>query len=215
MPKRKRRLRKKNRKENVLDFIKKIWESRITWILIAFFFGYILKPYLDPIFLPAISEKPELSIKVFQSHASYYNGENVFGVTWNSSYAEYLVTIQQNMSKAKSTTIEDTCIVFDFNATVLAIHEEKIMGVTNPSIDTPEITSNIDVKSLQIIVEFQRLIPGGVCGFAVIVNPAFEGSFFRSIIIPENSYSGNYFYDARGIRVKKSISGSIPAPRES
>ncbi|MEM3726610.1 MAG: hypothetical protein QXK98_07105 [Candidatus Bathyarchaeia archaeon] len=61
-----------------------------------------------------------------------------------------------------------------------------------------------------MILEIEELRPGGVYSFALVIDPYFQGSTFRSEIGPENSYFGHYYYSAKGIRVKKVISGDIP-----
>lgn len=54
----------------------------------------------------------------------YQAGDRVYNITWEDRYVEYVVMVQQNMEKAKFTPIEDIHIVFDFNSSVLAAHEE-------------------------------------------------------------------------------------------
>ncbi|MGB9684771.1 MAG: hypothetical protein ACPL1Z_07590 [Candidatus Bathyarchaeales archaeon] len=112
-------------------------ESRLAWALFSFFLGYFLKIYLDPIILPAISEKPELSVQIFRSHAPYQAGDRVYNITWDDRYIEYIIMVQQNMEKAKSTPIEDIHIIFDFNSSVLTVHVESKADVVNPIIQIP------------------------------------------------------------------------------
>ena len=132
------RIKRRRHEKGIKVFAKKVWESRLAWALFSFFLGYFLKIYLDPIILPAISENPELAIQVFRSNAPYQAGDRIYNnITWNDRYVEYIVMIQQNMEKAKSTPIEDIHITFDFNSSVLTVHEEAKIEVTNPSIQLP------------------------------------------------------------------------------
>lgn len=159
-----------------------------------------------------LSENPELSIQVFPSHAPYQVGDSVNNITWDSRYIEYIVTIQQDMTKAKSTSIEDVHIAFDFNSSVFAVREEEQVEMSNPSIRIPFVTAVglTDIKSLQVIFELGELRPGGLCSFSVIVDPHFQGSTFRSEGGFEKAFFGHYYYQARGIRIEKTTSGNIP-----
>ncbi|MEM1566701.1 MAG: hypothetical protein QW510_06450 [Candidatus Bathyarchaeia archaeon] len=119
--------------------------------------------------------------------------------------------VQQNMEKAKFTPIEDIHIVFDFNSSVLAVHEEEKVNIVDPLIQLPFIQSiPIEIKPLQVILEIEELRPEGRYSFAVVVDPYFQGSAYRSEVIPEKTFFGYYYYSAKGVRVKKTISGNIP-----
>lgn len=185
--------------------------------------GILFDAFLRPIILPIIAEKPELKINVFRSHAPYKNGTDVRGIIWESRYAEYIVMIQQDMSKAKSTPVENIYLVFDFNAAILAVHQDRIEGVTNPSIrigggllvvGDGKIMS--DVRYCELLVDLENLKPGGLCALAPIVDPGYEGSLARLHIVPNptSRYFGSYQYNAHGVSVKKTVSGDIPGSRQ-
>lgn len=211
-----------NMKEKVKRILKPTSE-KLVWLIIGALLSPIIAAYIRPIVLPILHpEKPELKIDVFQSHAPYKNGTNVHGIIWNSFYAEYIIMIQCDMSKAKSTPIEDIYLVFDFDAAILTAYEDRIEGVTNPSIrigggvtivGDGEIIA--DIKYCELIVDLEKLKPGGLCALAVIINPKYEGSLARLHIVPNptSRYFGSYRYDAWGVMVKKSVSGDIPSPR--
>ena len=130
--------------------------------------------------------------------------------------------IQQNMSKAKSTTLENVYLVFDFNAAIISVRQERIEGVTNPSIKigggvliigNGQVLTDV-IKYCELIVDIENLKPGGLCSLSVIVNPTYKGSLARSHIVPNPTrrYFGSFEYDAFGVRVKKNVSGDIPQP---
>lgn len=201
---RRTRLKEKTRIWGVL-----IW---LIGLIIGTVLGIVFDSYLRPVIMPMIAEKPELSIKVFQSHAPYQN----------ESYVEYVIMIQQNMSKAKSTTLENVYLVFDFNASILSARQERIEGVTNPSIrigggviivaDGQVLT---DIKYCELIVDIENLKPGGLCSLSVIIDPTYKGNLARSHITPNPTrrYFGSFEYDAFGVKVKKDVSGDIPEPQ--
>jgi hypothetical protein len=192
----------------------RVWEI-VIWLfglVIGTVLGIVFDAHLRPILMPMIAEKPELSINVFQSHVPYQN----------QSYVEYVIMIQQNMSKAKSTTLENIYLVFDFNSAILSVREEKIEGVTNPAIRVGggvlivgdgQVLPDV-VKYCELIVDIESLKPNGFCALSVIVNPNYEGSLARSHIVPNPTrrYFGSFEYDAFGVKVKKDISGTIPEP---
>ncbi|MBS7646762.1 hypothetical protein KEJ24_02855 [Candidatus Bathyarchaeota archaeon] len=68
----------------------------------------------------------------------------------------------------------------------------------------------IEIKPLQVVLEIEELRPEGYYSFVVVVDPYFQGSVYRSEIIPEKTFLDIYYYNAKGVRVKKTISGSIP-----
>lgn len=238
MPKKRRKARKKSRRKKskaetidreeknknlatkLLELLKPTPKMLVGGIIGAVI-SLLFLAYINPIILPLIAPKPELDIKVFQSHASYANGTDVWGIIWDSRYAEFIVMIQL---KAESPPIEDVYLVFDFDAAILTVHEERIEGVTNPSIkigggllvvgDGEIIT---DVKYTELIVDLERLKLGGLCAFAVVIDPEYEGNIARLHIVPNptSRYFGSYKYDTYGIKVGKSVSGNIPRPREN
>ncbi|MGB9684672.1 MAG: hypothetical protein ACPL1Z_07070 [Candidatus Bathyarchaeales archaeon] len=204
----------KRRRKTRLKEKTRLWEVAI-WIfglVIGTVLGIVFDAYLRPILMPMIAEKPELLIKVFQSHAPYQN----------QSYVEYVIMIQQNMSKAKSTTLENIYLVFDFNSAILSVREEKIEGITNPSIRVGggvlivgdgQVLPDV-IKYCELIVDIESLKPNGFCAISVIVNPNYEGSLARSHIVPNPTrrYFGSFEYDASGVKVRKEVSGDIPEP---
>lgn len=206
------KINRRKHEKGIKGLAKKMWESRLVWALFTFFLGYFLRIYLDPIILPKISENPELSIQIFQSHAPYQAGDKVYNITWEDRYVEYIVMIQQNMEKAKSTSIEDIHIVFDFNLSVLVVHEESRVDVSDPLIQLPYVQTvgPVEIKPLQVILEIEELRPGGLYSFTVVIDPYFQGSTFRSEIGFENAFFGHYYYNAKGVRIRKTISGNIP-----
>lgn len=176
---------------------------------------------INPWILPLLAPRAELNIKVFQSHAPYSNGTDVWGILWNPRYAEYIVMIQL---KDKSQPVEDAYLVFDFDAAILAVHEELIQGVTNPTIrigggalvvGDGEIKT--DVKYTELIFDLEKLKHDGLCSFAVVIDPDYDGSLARSHIVPNptSRYFGTYRYDAYGILVTKNVDGDIQPPREN
>jgi len=204
--------RKRKQQKGIRGFVRKAWESRLTWVLIGFFVGYFLEFYLNPIIFPILSEKPELSIQVIRSHAPYTNGETVNNITWDSRYVEYIVMIQQNMANAKSTPIINVHLVFDFNRSVVATGKEEIVDASEPTIRVPFVKAVgiSEIRSLQAIFEVGELRPAGLCSFSVIIDPYFQGSTYRSEGGVENAYFGRYYYNARGIIVEKTVNGDIP-----
>lgn len=192
----------------------RLWEVAI-WLfglIIGTFLGIVFDAYLRPVLMPVLAEKPELLIKVFQSHAPYQN----------QSYIEYVIMIQQNMSKAKSTTLENIYLVFDFNSAILSVREEKTEGITNPStrvgggvliVGDGQILPDV-VKYCELIVDIESLKPNGLLALSVIVNPNYEGSLARLHIVPNPTrrYFGSFEYDAFGVKVHKEVGGDIPEP---
>jgi len=126
--------------------------------------------------------------------------------------------------KDKSPPIEDAYLVFDFDAAILAVHEELIQGVTNPSIrigggvlvvgDGKIVTS---VNYSELVVDLEKLKRDGLCSLAVVIDPEYEGSLVRSHIVsnPTSRYFGTYRYDAYGIIVTEDVKGDINPPREN
>ena len=204
--------KKRKHEKGIRAFARRVWDHKLTWVLIGFFVGYFLEFYLNPIIYPALSEKPQLNVQVFHSNAPYTSGETVYNITWQSSYEEYIVMIQQDMTKAKSTPIVDVHIAFDFNCSVVTTHEEEIVEASEPSIRIPFVTTigTSEIRSLQVIFEVGELRPGGICSFSVIIDPNFQGSTYRSEIIGENTFSGHYYYDAKGIVVEETVNGDVP-----
>ena len=186
-----------------------MWNVAIWFfgLVIGAILGIVFDAYLRPVIMPMIAEKPDLSIKVFRSHAPYQN----------ESYVEYIIMIQQNMSKAKSTTLENVYLVFDFDAAIISARQERIEGVTNPSIRigggvlVVDGQVSTDVKYCELIIDIENLKPGGLCALSVIVNPTYKGSLARSHIIPNPTrrYFGSFEYDAFGVKVKKNVSGDL------
>ena len=215
----KRKIKRSNTKEKAKRFLAKLWKSRFVWSVVSFFIGLGLSVYVNPIIFPLLLEKPKLQVEVFESHAVYRNGTDVWGIIWNSRYAEYVVMIQV---KGESTPVNDVYVVFDFDAAILTLHEEQIEGVTNPSIEPcaayVEVRNGeivVDAKPCELIVDLERLKPDGLCAFAVVIDPEYEGSIFRThiTIVPTSRFFGSYYYNLRGISFKKNVSGDIPTPR--
>jgi hypothetical protein len=172
----------------------------------------VFDAYFRPAIMPALAEKPEISINVFQSHAPYQN----------QSHVEYIVMIQQNMSKAKSTNLENVYLVFDFNNAIVSAKEERVEGTTNPTVRVgggflvvANNTIQTDVRYTELLVDIENLKPSGLISLAVVVDPTYQGNLARFHIVqnPTSRFFGSFEYNALGVTVKKDVSGDIPAPR--
>ncbi len=197
-----------------------ILKPRSKWF-VGVILGMLLIAVLSPIILPAIyPDTSQLDVDVFPSPATFANGTEVYGVTWNPRYVELIVQIQMH---AKSTSIEDIHLVFDFDAAILAVGKGAIVGVTNPSVGVEDSVRIIlggqivnDIKYSELNVDIEKLDKDGLYALRVVLDPDYRGTLFRSHVIsnPTSRYFGSFQYVAYGVTVRKEANGNITSVRK-
>ena len=169
-----------------------------------------------------VLEEPKSNIKIYESPKIYSSGDEIYNLIWDDNYTQFNFIIE---NKCSNTVYENLELTFDFPGTVLqnVITLEK--GCQTPDIkdsfskvilvENGKTNSNVSTSTL--VIETDRMYPGGVIGGTVFIDPYYEIKEGNDLVIFSDStgmYYGKYSHSQFGRIYTESINSLINATPE-